>query len=172
MAKSVTLVGWSLITLAIVVILTEFAGLSSLDTARQLDALLNAFPEAQTQSMRPVLEQVQYSRIWSYYTILNFAVVLVGAVQFIRFRAIGRTILEVAAWVAILNSIIDSVLSYISWRNMENLRSAIAGSIGMRMSELNPLGVGAIAVGLVIGLSISVAMILYLRRPALKALMK
>jgi hypothetical protein len=137
----------------------------------QLNALFSTFPQARN-GMESFTELFQYNLMWSIYTILYFFVVLVGAIQFVRLRAIGRTILEIACWVGIVNACVDSLLSYIFWKNIQTALSSVMGTMGMSLGYINPLGMITIIIGFFLWIIPSIGMILYLRSPKIKALMK
>jgi hypothetical protein len=137
----------------------------------QLNALFSTFPQARN-GMESFTELFQYNLMWSIYTILYFFVVLVGAIQFVRLRAIGRTILEIACWVGIVNACVDSLLSYIFWKNIQTALSSVMGTMGMSLGYINPLGMITIIIGFFLWIIPSIGMILYLRSLKIKALMK
>jgi hypothetical protein len=170
MPRSVSVIGWSTILFSIIIILTEFFGLLS-NPMEQLNVLFSAFPQARNgmESMTPLF---QYNRIWSFYTILYFLNVLAGAIQFVRFQEIGRKILEIACWVGMVNACVDSLLSYILWKNMQAALSTVMGTMGMSLGYINPLGMTTIILGFFLWIIPSIGMILYLRSPKIKANMK
>ncbi len=170
MPRSISVVGWSTVLFSIIIILTEFFGLLS-NPMEQLNVLFSAFPQARN-GMESVNELLQYNRIWSIYTILYFFVVLAGAIQFVRVRAIGRTILESACWVGIVNAFVDSLLSYILWKNMQEALSKVTGTMGMSLEYINPLGIITIILGFFLWVVPSIGMILYFRSPKIKTIMK
>jgi hypothetical protein len=137
----------------------------------QLDMVFKMFPQAKS-GMDTLTAIFQYSRVWSVYTILYFLFVFIGSIQFIRFHAVGRIILEIACWVGMLNACIDTFLSYILWKNMQSALSAVTGTMGMGLGNLNPLGMATIILGFFLWIIPTIGMIVYLRKPGLKALMK
>jgi len=170
MSRSISVIGWSIILFSIIIILTEFFSVLS-NPMEQLNVLFRTFPQART-GMESVTELFQYNRIWSIYTILYFLVVLAGAIQFVRIRAIGRMILEIACWVGMVNACVDSLLSYIFWKNMQSALSSFVGTMGMSLGYINPLGIITIILGFFLWIIPSIGMILYLRNPKIKAIMK
>lgn len=170
MPRSIFVVGWSTILFSIIIILTEFFNLLS-NPMEQLNVLFSAFPQARN-SMESVTELFQYNRIWSIYTILYFFGVLAGAVQFVRLQEIGRKILEIACWVGMVNACADSLLSYIFWKQMQTALSSLMGNMGMSLGYVNPLGTITIILGFFLWIVPSIGMILYLRSPKIRALMK
>ncbi len=170
MSRSVSVVGWSTILVSIIIIFSEIISVSENSMMNQFNVLFSAFPQAQ-HGFDSMMDLFQYSRVWSVYTILYFSFVLVGALQFLRFRALGRTILEIACWVGILNACADSLLGYILWKNMEAAFSAVMRNMGMGLGNLNPLGMVTIVLGFFLWIIPSIGMIVYLRSPKLRALM-
>lgn len=170
MPRSISVIGWSTILFSIILILTEFFSLLS-NPMEQLNVLFSTFPQARN-SMESVTELFQYNRIWSIYSILYFLVVLSGAIQFIRFHAIGRTILEIACWVGMVNACADSLLSYILWKNMQAALANVMGTMGMSLGYINPLGIITIIIGFFFWIIPSIGMIFYLRNPKIKAIME
>ncbi len=167
--RSVKLLGWSTIVVSVIVICSELFGLVLAQSLDQFSRMLNAFPQFKTGPMSDLLD---YNRIWSIYSIFYFMATLVGAAMFVGYRETGRRILEVAAWVGILNACIDSIMSYTYWRAMESSLSGLTGMAGMPIAQLNPIGLGAIILGFFLWVIPSVGFIVYLRRPSLRALMK
>ena len=170
MPRSVRIIGWSTAFFSIVIILSEFSNLLT-NPMDQLNVVFNMFPQAKI-GMDTLTDIFQYSRIWSVYTILYFLSVFVGSIQFIRFQAIGRMILEIACWVGIMNACIDSLISYMLWKQMKAMLSTVTGLMGMGLENLNPLGMATIIFGFFLWIIPTIGMIVYLRKPALKALMK
>jgi hypothetical protein len=172
MERSVRVVGWSTIVLSIIVIVTELIGLFFGESMSQIEPLLAMLPQARTGSYQSLLDMFQYTRAWSLHTIVYFAVVLFGAIQFVRFRAVGRTILEIACWVGLLNAFVDTLLSYSIWKNMQAMMSAVGGLMGMRGGDLNPLGLVTVIAGFFFWIVPAIGIIVYLRKPKLRELMK
>lgn len=170
MPRSISVIGWSTILFSTIIILTELFSLLS-NPMEQFNVLFNAFPQARN-GMESVTELFQYNRLWSIYTILYFFVVLTGAIQFVRFHAIGRTILEIACWVGMVNACIDTLLSYLFWKNMQTALMSVMGTMGMSLGSINPLGMITIILGFFLWIIPSIGMILYLRSPKIKANMK
>jgi hypothetical protein len=170
MPRSVSVIGWSTILFSIIIILTELFGLLS-NPMEQLNILFSAFPQARNgmESMTPLF---QYNRIWSFYTILYFFNVLAGAIQFVRYQEIGRKILEIACWVGMVNACVDSLISYILWKNMQAALSSVMGNMGMSLGYINPLGIITIIMGFFFWFIPSIGMIVYLRSPKTRANMK
>jgi hypothetical protein len=80
--------------------------------------------------------------------------------------------LEIACWVGMVNACVDSFLSFMLWKQMQSVLSNIPGSLGMDLGNLNPLGMTTIILGFFLWIIPTAGMILYLRKPALRMLMK
>jgi len=170
MPRSISVIGWSAVLISITMIFTEFISLLS-NPIEQLNVLIGTFPQVRN-SMESMTQMIQYNRIWSIYTILYFTFIFVGAIQFIRCHSIGRTILEVACWFGMMNACINCFLSYIIWNNMQSTLSPVMQTIGMSLGYINPLGMITIILGFFLWIIPSIGMILYLRSPKIKAIMK
>jgi hypothetical protein len=172
MSRSIRIIGWSTALCSMVIILSEFSSLLT-NPMEQLSVVFQMFPQAKN-SMDTMADTFLYNRIWSVYTILYFWFVLYGSIQFIQFHSIGRKILEIACWIGLANACIDSLLSYILWKQLQSILSSATGSMGMGMSlgNLNPLGMITIIFSFFLWVIPTIGMMVYLRKPALKALMK
>jgi hypothetical protein len=170
MPRSISVIGWSTVLISIIMILTEFISLLS-NPLEQFNVLINTFPQVRN-GMESMTQMIQYNRIWSIYTIMYFIFIFVGAIQFIRCQSIGRTILEIACWIGMINACVDSLLSYILWENMQAALSSVMGTMGMSLGYINPLGMITIILGFFLWIIPSIGMILYLRSPKIKANMK
>ena len=170
MLRSIRIIGWSTALFSIVIILSEFFNLLS-DPMEQLNMVFKMFPQVKGGT-DVIADMFQYNRIWSIYTIFYFWFVFFGSIQFICFRAIGRLILEIACWIGMVNACIDSILSYLLWKQMQAALSAAMGTFGIGLGNLNPLGTATIILGIFFWIIPTTGMIIYLRKPSLKALMK
>jgi hypothetical protein len=170
MPRSIFVIGWSIILFSIIIILSEFFSLLS-NPMEQFAMLFSAVPQAR-KGMESVTILFQYNRVWSLYLILYFFVVLVGAIEFVRYHAIGRMILEITCWIGMVNACIDSLLSYIFWNNMQAALSSVMGSMGTSIGYINPLGIITIILGFFLWIIPSIGMILYLRNPRIITMMK
>jgi hypothetical protein len=170
MSRSIRIIGWSTALFSIVIVLSEASNLL-MNPMEQFNMVLKMFPQAKS-NMDAMTDMFQYSRIWSVYIILYFLFVFVGSIQFIRYHAIGRMILEIACWIGMLNACIDSFLSYILWKNMQTALSSVTGTMGIGLGNLNPLGMVTIVLGFFLWIIPTIGMVVYLRKPGLKALMK
>ena len=172
MERSVQIFGWSTIVVSVILMFSQLLNLAITDSVNQLSQLVGAYPGFKSGVMGPMMDMFEYNRIWSIYSIVYFIVTLVGGILFVRFKEVGRKILEVACWVGILNAFIDTAISYSFWKQMEAAVTATVGGMGMSLDQLNPLGLGAIIVGFFIWVIPSSGIIIYLRRPSLRALMR
>jgi hypothetical protein len=170
MSRSVRIIGWSTALFSIVIILSEVSNLMT-NPMDQFKMVFNMFPQAKT-GLDTMTDLFQYSRLWSIYMILYFLYVFVGSIQFIRFQTIGRIILEIACWAGIVNACIDSFLSFMLWKQMQAALSNVTGTIAVGLGNLNPLGMSTIVLGFFLWIIPTIGMIVYLRKPGLKALMK
>ncbi len=168
---SITIIGWTTVIASVIMIAVNIMSLlsySMLDTL-DLNSTMPLVSQLVTQSMKKVIDLYRYSRWWTWYGILFFGFVLVAAVQFLRLRAWGRRALEIACWIGLINSVVDSALSYLIWKNMqETLSMAMRGLGGGQYSYINPLGIVTIVVGFFLWIIPSAGMIIYLRRPAIR----
>ncbi len=169
MKRSIYFFGWSTIIVSVILTLSQFLSIAISNSVDQISGLLDGYPGMKTGLFGSMSDMFTYNRIWSVYSIAYFLVTLVGGILFVRFQEIGRRILEIASWVGILNACVDTTASYLFWKDMENAMVGLAGGMGMPASQLNPFGFGAIIVGFLIWIVPSVGIIIYLRRPSLRA---
>ena len=170
MSRSVRFIGWSTAFFSIIMILSEISHVLS-DPLDQIKMILQIIPHGKS-GMDAIAELNQYSRMWSVYTIVYFWFVFFGSIQFIRFQAVGRRMLEIACWAGIVNACIDSILSFMLWKQMQTALSNIPGTMGMGLGNINPIGMSTIILGFVMWIIPTIGMVLYLRKPALKTLMQ
>jgi hypothetical protein len=171
MKRSVLFFGWSTIIVSIILIFSQLMSLAITSSMDQITGLLGGSPGLNTGFLGSMADLFEYNRIWSFYSIIYFLATLAGGIQFIRFRESGRKILEILCWIGMLNACIDTTVTYLFWKEMEVAVNAMAGGMGMSLQQLNPLGLGAIIVGFFIWVIPSIGIIVYLRRPSLRALM-
>ena len=168
---SIEVVGWTTIIASAVLIVVDIMSLLSytmLDTL-DLNQTLPLVSQYVPQSMKKVMDLYRYSRWWTGYGLVFFGFVLVAGIQFVRLRAWGRKALEIASWIGLINAVIDSALSYLMWKNMQDtLAMVLQGLGGGQYSYINPLGFLTIVVGFFLWMIPSLAMIVYLRRPAVR----
>jgi hypothetical protein len=81
-------------------------------------------------------------------------------------------LLEIACWVGIVNACIDTCISYMLMKQMQKAVSAVIGTMGVSLGNLNPLGIAAIILGFFLWIIPTIVLIVYLRKPELKAFMK
>jgi hypothetical protein len=170
MTRSISIIGWSIILISAIMILAEFFSLFS-NPLEQLNTLFRMIPQARSGT-ESITVLFLFNRFWSVYTILYFLVVLAGAIQFVRFRRMGRTILEIACWIGILNACADSFMSYLFWTNMQAALVSAMGTMGMNSKYLNPIGIITIISGFFLWIIPSFGMVLYLRNLKVKAAMR
>jgi|WetSurMetagenome_2_1015567.scaffolds.fasta_scaffold47298_1 hypothetical protein len=170
MPRSIFIIGWSIVLVAIIMILTELISLLS-NPMEQLNILASTFPQVRN-SMESMTHMIQYNRIWSIYTIFYFVFIFIGAIQFIRCQLIGRTILEIACWFGMVNACINSLLSYILWNNMQSTLSSAMGAMGMNLGYINPLGMITFILGFFLWVIPCIGMIIYLRSRRIRSIME
>ena len=163
---SIRVIGWSTIFASGIMIIVNIFGLftyANFDSMK-LDLEGGLLSQIVPQSMKRVMDLYSYNRWWTWYGIFYFLFVLFAAFQFAKLRAWGRSALEAACWIGLLNAVIDCTLSYLIWKNtQEALAMALRGVGGGQYGYLNPLGLAAIVVGLFLWIIPSAGMILYLR---------
>jgi hypothetical protein len=168
---SIAVLGWTTVIASAIMIVVNGMSLLSYSMLDSLDLNMNMPLVSQyiPQSMKKVMDLYRYSKWWTGYGILFFGFALVAGLQFLRHRAWGRKALEITCWIGIANSIVDTSLSYLIWKNMQDtLSMALRGLGGGQYSYINPLGFFTIVVGFFLWVVPSVGMIIYLRRPAIK----
>lgn len=171
MKRSVYIFGWSTIIVSVILILSQLLSLAISNSIDQISGLLGGYPGLKTGVVGPMMDMFAYNRVWSIYSIGYFLVTLIGGILFVRLRESGRRILEIACWVGILNACVDSAVTYSFWKDMETAMTTMVGDMGMALNQLNPLGIGTIVAGFFIWVIPSIGIIIYLRRPSLRALM-
>jgi hypothetical protein len=171
MKQSVTVFGWSTIIFSSVLVVSQLSNLLISNSIGEINGLLAGYPGLKTGFLDTMTKMFEYNRIWSIYSVFYFFGTLIGGIQFVRLREIGRRILLMASWVGIINACIDTTMSYIFWKDMETTMSSIVGGMGMSLQQLNPLGLGAIIVGFFVWVIPSIGIIVYLRRPSLRTQM-
>jgi hypothetical protein len=116
-----------------------------------------------------MLELYTYSRWWTWYGIAYFAFALVAGVQFVRLRSWGRTALEVACWIGLMNAVIDTFLSYEIWSRAQEAFNVVLHSMGgVHSTYLNPLGFFTIVLGFILWVIPAIGLILYLRKSVIR----
>ena len=170
MARYVRIIGWSTALFSIIIILSDISNLLS-NPMEQLQTVFALLPQARSGT-NAIADMFHYNRIWSVYSILYFSFVLFVSIKFIRFQAIGRMLLEIACWIGIVNACVDSCISYVLLKQMQKALSDVIGTMGVSMGNINPLGTAAIILGFFLWIIPTLILIVYLRKPELKALMK
>jgi hypothetical protein len=165
---SITFIGWSTVIASAIMIVVNAMSLLTYSMFDSLDMNLSTplLSQVLPQSMKKVVDLYRYSRWWTGYGLFYFVFVLVAGIQFLRLQAWGRKALEVSCWIALLNALVDTFLSYAIWKNMqETLSMAMRGLGGGQYSSIDLLGLSTIVVGFFLWIVPSAAMIVYLRRP-------
>ncbi len=171
MKQSVYIFGWSTIVVSVILILSQFMNLAITGSVDQVVGLFGSYPGLKSTALGPMVAMFTYSRIWSVYSIVYFALTCTGGIQFVQFKEGGRRILEIACWIGLLNACVDTVVSYSLWNRMDSAMRVLTGGIGVTVERISPYGLGAIIVGFFIWVVPSIGIIFYLRRPALRSLM-
>lgn len=168
---SIAVIGWSTIAASALLIFSNLLTLVSSSALDRLNARFDTSLITQyvPQSMQTVLEFYAYSRWWTWYGILFFLFVLVAGGQFVRLKASGRLMLEIACWIGLFNAAVDTFLSYKIWAStQETLSMALRSMGGGHSAYLDPVGFFLIILGLFIWIIPSVGLIFYLRRPIIR----
>jgi len=171
MAHSIRVIGWSTIFISIIILISELMQVSDTSTMDQYSTLLSAFPQARKE-MDSLKDLFAYNRLWSIYSIFYFLFVLIGAIQFVRFRKTGLLLLRIACWIGLVNACLDSFISYIFMEHMNTALSSASRMMGSGIGNLNTFGMAAILGGFFLWIIPTIGMIFYLRRPKLAELMK
>ncbi len=170
MSKSVHLLGWSTALISLIMILVEISTIASNPTDQVL-TIEKMFPQT-TGGTNVLAEMFQVDRLWSVYSLVYFLFVFVGSLEFLRFKARGRLILEVACWAGILNACIDCLRSYYFWKQMQAVLSSVSGLLGTSARTLVPLGTATIVLSFLLWIIPAFGLLFYLRSAALRASMK
>ena len=168
---SIPIIGWSTILASVLMILVNISSLITTSALGALDLNFNSpvFSQYVPQALNSMLELYEYSRWWTWYGLFYFAFVLAAGVQFVRLRSWGRSALEIACWIGLVNALVDTFLSYEIWSGMQEAFSVVLRSMGgVHSSYLNPLGFVMIVVGFLLWIIPSIGLIIYLRRPMIR----
>ncbi len=171
MAHSIRVIGWSTICISIIILVSELVQISDTTTMDQYSTLFSAFPQARKE-MDSLADLFAYNRLWSIYSIVYFSFVLIGAIQFVRFRKTGLLLLRIACWIGLANACLDSFISYIFMEHMNAALSSVSQMVGGGIGNHNTFGMAAILGGFILWIVPTIGMIFYLRRPKLVELMK
>ena len=169
--RSITIIGWSTVLASSIMIVVNVVSLISYSVFNSAGLNLNTplLSRYIPESMKKVLDLYEYSHWWTWYGVFFFVFVLIAATQFLRLKAWGRTALEVACWIGLFNGFVDTALSYWIWKNVqESISMALQGIGGSQYSSMNSLGLSAIVVGFFLWIIPSIAVIAYLRKPAIR----
>ncbi len=172
LARTIRTIGWSAVAISIIAIISETIGLVLYNPVQHLEMLFRMIPKDFQKELKEPIDALRYSRIWSFYTILYFVVVLAGAYQFVQFRSVGRAVLETAAWIGVANGCVDSYLSYVFWKSFHTILSSAMGNANFAARNLSPYGMLSIAGSCALWIVPSILLIVYLRKPAVKSFMK
>jgi hypothetical protein len=166
---SIPVIGWSTIMASIIMVAVDAMSLLSSTMLDSFNLDASMLGQYVPQGMKKVMDLYSYSRIWTWYGIVFFGFALVAGIQFVRLKAWGRKALEIVCWVGIFNAVIDTALSFLIWKNMQDTLSMVMrGAGGSQYSFINPLGFFTIVLGFVLWIVPSVGMVIYLRRPAIR----
>ncbi len=168
---SIRIIGWTTIIASAIMIAVNAMSLLSYTMLDTLNLNMNMPLVSQyvPQSMKKVIDLYRYSKWWTGYGILYFGFVLMAGVQFLRLQAWGRRALEIACWIGMVNAVVDTALSYLIWKNMQDtLSMALRGLGGGQYSYMNPVGLVTIVLGFSLWILPSMGMIVYLRRPSIR----
>lgn len=168
---SIAIIGWSTAVASVVMITIDVISLLSSTVLDTLDLNSSAplLSQYVPQSMKSVVDLYHYGKWWTGYEILFFGFALVAGIQFLRLRAWGRKALEIVCWLGLFNAIVDTILSFLIWKNMqETLSMILRGPGGGQSSSISPLGLFTIVLGFLLWFAPSVGMIVYLRRPMIR----
>jgi hypothetical protein len=166
---SIPVIGWSTIMASVIMIAVDAMSLLSFNTLDSLNLDASMLSQYVPQGMKKVMDLYSYSRVWTCYGILFFGFALFAGIQFVRLRARGRKALEIVCWVGMFNAFVDTALSFIIWKNMQDTLSMIMrGAGGSQYSFINPLGFFTIVLGFFLWIIPSVGMVIYLRRPVIR----
>jgi hypothetical protein len=171
MKRSVYFFGWATLIASALLVLSQLMNLVIAGSVDQVAGLLSGYSNLKSASLGPLMDMFTYNRIWSVYSIAYFSCTFVGAIQFLRFREIGRKILEIACWIGFFNACVDTAASYVFWTRMQSAMGTMAGGLGVTMAQISGYGAGAILAGFFLWVVPSIGIVVYLRRNSLKALM-
>jgi hypothetical protein len=169
LAKTIRTIGWSAIAISAIAIISEGLGFVLYNPLQQIDVILRLIPKESQKNLNDPIVVIRFMRIWSLYTIIYFLVVLAGAIKFVRFRSPGRVVLEYAAWIGVMNGFLDSYLNYAFWKSFQTILSSAMESANMPLGKISPFGILSIAGSFALWIVPSILLIVYLRKPAVKA---
>jgi hypothetical protein len=166
---SIPVFGWSTIMASVIMIAVDLVSLMSYSTLDSFNLDASLLSQYVPQGAKKVMDFYSYSRIWTCYGIVFFGFALVAGIQFVRLRAWGRKALEIVCWAGLVNALVETTLSYMIWKNMQDTLSMVMrGTGGSQYSFINPLGFVTIVLGFFLWIIPSIGMVIYLRRPAIR----
>lgn len=166
---SIPIIGWTTLIASVLLAFLNIISLFTYNVMDQMGLNLPALSQYLSDSMNGIMELYRYQRIWTMYNIGYLIVVAIAAIQFLRLRASGRAMLEVACWVGLLSACVDTAVSYYIWKSMQSLMVAVFSGVGgSQYSSLNSVGYYSIVLGFFLWIIPCVGMIIYLRRPAIR----
>ena len=170
MNRTIRILGWSTALCSMCLILSNIFDVMT-NPMDQINTMVALLPQI-NHGMEAMTNMVHYSRWWSMYSICYFLFVFAGSIFFIRLQEIGRKILEIACWIGMINACIDSFLSYMLWQQMQTALSTLPGAFRMGIGNLNPWGIVTIILSFFLWIIPATFMIVFLRKPTLKVMMK
>jgi hypothetical protein len=168
MEHSIRLFGWSTLIISSLLLISSLSSLLWNPLSGQITQVMTMFPQLR-QQMDVIEDMFQYNRIWSLYSVFYFAFVLYGASQFVRFKAIGCHLLELACWIGMLNALIDTSINYYL---TAQIKKALSGSLGLGIPLLGSLTNFTLVLGFFLWIIPSIFIIRFLRKHELQTLMK
>jgi hypothetical protein len=167
--RTIRTVGWCAVTVAITVITSECISLFFADPLGKLNSLLRMIPHRNLEAFNVSTSILRFGWIWSVYTTVYFAFVITAAIQLIRLNEAGRKMLLCAAGVGILTGCAGAYLSCAFWKTLQRILSNAAGSTGLPPVNMNPSGPTSIIGSFILWILPSIALIVFLQRPAVNA---
>ncbi|MBI3585789.1 MAG: hypothetical protein HY088_01505 [Ignavibacteriales bacterium] len=166
---SIPIIGWTTLIASVLLAFLNIISLFTYNVMDQMGLSLPALSQHLSDSMKGIMELYRYQRIWTMYNTGYLIVVAIAAIQFLRLRASGRAMLEIACWVGLFNAFVDTAISYYIWKGMQSLISAVFSGIGGgQYSSLNSIGYYSIVIGFFLWIIPCIGMIIYLRRPIVR----
>jgi hypothetical protein len=166
---SIPVVGWSTVIGSAIMIAVDLVSILSYNSLDSLNMDASLVSQYVPDGAKKVMSLYSYGRIWNIYSIFFFGAALLAGFQFARLKAWGRKALGIVCWVGVFNAFVETMLSFVIWKNMQDTLSMVMrGAGGSHYSFINPLGFITIVVGFLLWIIPSVAMIFYLRRPAVR----
>ena len=169
---SVWVFGLSTSLVSVVMVLSELFNLLSEQALAGMGLDVNLLTRMVPREYQSLLDLYEYSRYTSYFNIFYFAAILVASVMFIQLRRLGRTILEIAAWVGLVDGLIEAIVGYLIMQRLQASMAAMMSGIGAGGYSFQlPVGLAATIFGLALWFIPSVSCLVYLRRRAVREIM-